>query len=176
MTEAERKDTPEQAEFRAHCQTWLENNHPGAPPVHIPQGALELSDPAAMDWLKTWQKSAYDAGLIGCDYPVEHGGGGKDNCQAIANQEMQRAKTPYLPNIIGMGMAAPTIFFHAQEEVKAELLPRLLSGEDIWCQGFSERVPAPTWPISRPLHAAMAITGSSTATRSGPPWRISQNG
>ena len=138
MTEAERKDTPEQAEFRAHCQTWLENNHPGTPPVHIPQGALELSDPAAMDWLKTWQKSAYDAGLIGCDYPLEHGGGGKDNCQAIANQEMQRAKTPYLPNIIGMGMAAPTIFFHAQEEVKAELLPRLLSGEDIWCQGFSE--------------------------------------
>jgi alkylation response protein AidB-like acyl-CoA dehydrogenase len=51
---------------------------------------------------------------------------------------MQRAKTPYLPNIIGMGMAAPTIFFHAQDEVKAELLPRLLSGEDIWCQGFSE--------------------------------------
>ena len=47
MTEAERKDTPEQAEFRAHCQTWLENNHPGTPPVHIPQGALELSDPAA---------------------------------------------------------------------------------------------------------------------------------
>ena len=91
-----------------------------------------------MDWLKAWQKSAYDAGLIGCDYPVEHGGGGKDNCQAIANQEMQRAKTPYLPNIIGMGMAAPTIFFHAQDEVKAELLPRLLSGEDIWCQGFSE--------------------------------------
>ncbi len=35
-------------------------------------------------------------------------------------------------------MAAPTIFFHAQDEVKAELLPRLLSGEDIWCQGFSE--------------------------------------
>jgi alkylation response protein AidB-like acyl-CoA dehydrogenase len=91
-----------------------------------------------MEWLQTWQKSAYDAGLIGCDYPVEYGGGGKDNCQSIANQEMQRAKTPYLPNIIGMGMAAPTIFFHAQDEVKAELLPRLLSGEDIWCQGFSE--------------------------------------
>ena len=52
--------------------------------------------------------------------------------------EMQRAKTPYLPNIIGMGMAAPTILFHAQEEVKKELLPKLLSGEEIWCQGFSE--------------------------------------
>ena len=55
MTEAERKDTPEQAEFRAHCQSWLADHHPGTPPVHIPQGALELSDPAAMEWLQTWQ-------------------------------------------------------------------------------------------------------------------------
>ncbi|MCB1647780.1 MAG: acyl-CoA dehydrogenase family protein, partial [Pseudomonadales bacterium] len=66
------------------------------------------------------------------------GGGGRTNCQSIANEEMQKAKTPYLPNIIGMGMAGPTVYFHGQEEVKRELLPRLLSGEDIWCQGFSE--------------------------------------
>jgi alkylation response protein AidB-like acyl-CoA dehydrogenase len=76
--------------------------------------------------------------LIGCDYPKEVGGGGMTNCQTIANAEMTRAKTPYLPNIIGMGMAAPTIQFHAQEDVKAELLPKLFSGEHIWCQGFSE--------------------------------------
>ncbi len=137
MSEAQ-KDTQDQAEFRSQCQEWLEKNHPGRPDVKIPQGALELSDPKALGWLQKWQKSAYDAGLIGCDYPVEVGGGGKTDCQAIANQEMQRAKTPYLPNIIGMGMAAPTIFFHARDDVKAELLPGLLSGEEIWCQGFSE--------------------------------------
>ena len=51
---------------------------------------------------------------------------------------MQKAKTPFLPNIIGLGMAAPTVYFHGQEGVKQDLLPRLLSGEDIWCQGFSE--------------------------------------
>ena len=138
MSDGQKKDTEEQAEFRAHCREWLSKNHPGRPTVKIPQGALELSDPAALEWLQKWQKSAYDAGLIGCDYPVEVGGGGKTDCQAIANQEMQNAKTPYLPNIIGMGMAAPTILFHAGDEVKAELLPQLLSGEDIWCQGFSE--------------------------------------
>ena len=128
MSGAERKDTPEQAAFRSQCQAWLANNHPGRPPVPIPQGALELSDPAAMTWLQQWQQSAFDAGMIGCDYPKEVGGGGLENCQAIANQEMQKAKTPYLPNIIGMGMAAPTIFFHAQDDVKVELLPKLLSG------------------------------------------------
>jgi alkylation response protein AidB-like acyl-CoA dehydrogenase len=138
MSDADKKDTAEQSEFRGQCRDWLAKNHPGRPPVKLPQGALELSDPAALAWLQAWQKSAYDAGMIGCDYPAEVGGGGKADCQAIANHEMQRAKTPYLPNIIGMGMAAPTILFHAREDVKAELLPKLLSGEDIWCQGFSE--------------------------------------
>ena len=138
MSEAEKKDTPEQAEFRAHARQWLADNHPGKPPVHIPQGALELSDPDALEWLQAWQKSAYDAGLVGADYSVETGGGGMTNCQAIANQEMTRAKTPFFPNIIGLGMAAPTVYFHARDDVKAELLPKLLSGEEIWCQGFSE--------------------------------------
>ncbi len=138
MAEADRTDTPEQAEFRAYCRQWLAENHPGRPPVRLPQSALELSDPQALEWLRRWQKSAYDAGLIGCDYPKEVGGGGRENCQVIANAEMQRARTPYLPNIIGLGMAAPTLYFHARDEVKAELLPRLLSADDIWCQGFSE--------------------------------------
>tara|TARA_R110002110_G_scaffold113729_5_gene282239 strand:- start:139 stop:1380 length:1242 start_codon:yes stop_codon:yes gene_type:complete len=132
------KDTPEQAEFRAYCQNWLAENHPGQPPVHIPQGALELSDSAALEWLQKWQKSAYEAGMVGADYSKDCGGGGHEGFQAIANQEMQRAKTPFLPNIIGLGMAAPTVYFHGQDGVKQDLLPKLLSGEEIWCQGFSE--------------------------------------
>lgn len=138
MSASERKDTPEQAEFRAQAREWLENNHPGQPTVRLPLGALELSDPEALDYLQKWQASAYDAGLVGSDYSTDCGGGGHTDCQSIANQEMQRAKTPFLPNIIGLGMAAPTVYFHGQEEVKQELLPKLLSGEDIWCQGFSE--------------------------------------
>jgi alkylation response protein AidB-like acyl-CoA dehydrogenase len=136
--EAGEQDSPEQAEFRAHCRDWLKSNHPGEPPVELPQGALELSDPAALSWLQGWQKSAYDAGLVGCDYPIEVGGGGRQDCQRIANEEMQAAKTPFFPNIIGLGMAAPTVLFHGTESVKQDLLPRLLSSEDIWCQGFSE--------------------------------------
>ena len=138
MPEAGQKETQEQAEFRAYCKEWLAGNHPGRPPVKLPLGALELSDPEALAWLQKWQKSAYDAGLVGCDYPSEFGGGGRADCQIIANEEMLNAKTPYLPNITGMGMAAPAILFHARDDVKAELLPKLLSGEDIWCQGFSE--------------------------------------
>ena len=51
---------------------------------------------------------------------------------------MQAARTPFFPNVIGLGMAAPTVFYHAREDRRRELLPKLLSGEEIWCQGFSE--------------------------------------
>jgi alkylation response protein AidB-like acyl-CoA dehydrogenase len=138
MSEGAKKDTEEQAEFRLHCRDWLQDNTPPKPTFRLPQGPLEIMTTEQLDYLCSWQKSAYDAGLIGCDYPVEYGGGGRENCQKIANQEMQRAGTPYLPNVIGLGMACPTIFYHGQEQLKRELLPKLLSGEEIWCQGFSE--------------------------------------
>jgi alkylation response protein AidB-like acyl-CoA dehydrogenase len=131
-------DTPEQAEFRQYCRTWLQANKPGEPPVRLPLSPLEIMTREQLDYLQAWQKSAYAAGLIGCDYPVAVGGGGRSDCQRIANEEMQRARTPFLPNVIGLGMAAPTVFYHGQQALKERLLPRLFSGEEIWCQGFSE--------------------------------------
>ncbi|MCG8669773.1 MAG: acyl-CoA dehydrogenase family protein [Pseudomonadales bacterium] len=133
-----RKDTPEQAEFRDYCQDWLSNNLPSPPTVRLPQSPLEIMTTDQLEYLCAWQKSAYDAGLVGCDYPEAHGGAGRKDCQRIANQEMQSVASPYLPNVIGLGMAAPTIYFHAQEPLKERVLPKLLSGEEIWCQGFSE--------------------------------------
>jgi len=138
MSQSASKDSPEQAEFRQYCRDWLTDNIPAETSVRLPLSALEIMTTDQLHYLQAWQKSAYDAGLIGCDYPVEYGGGGRTDCQRIANTEMVAAKTPYLPNIIGMGMAAPTVLIHAQEEKKRMLLPKLLSGEEIWCQGFSE--------------------------------------
>ena len=138
MSDSASKDNPEQAEFRQHCRDWLCDNTPAEPSFRLPISALEIMTEEQLTYLKDWQKSAYDAGLVGCDYPVAYGGGGRTNCQRIANEEMHRAKTPYMPNIIGLGMAAPTLLQYGQEELKRHLLPRLFSGEDIWCQGFSE--------------------------------------
>lgn len=132
------QDTPEQAGFRQYCRQWLQANTPGEPPVRLPLSPLEIMTHAQLSYLQAWQKSAYDAGLVGCDYPVAVGGGGHNDCQRIANEEMIRARTPYFPNVIGLGMAAPTVLYHGQEALKERLLPRLFSGEDIWCQGFSE--------------------------------------
>ena len=138
MSETRKKDTPEQAEFRTYCREWLSKNLPGPPPVHLPQTYNEISTREQVDYLSNWQKSAYDAGLIGCDYPKAYGGGGCNNCQDVANTEMIRAKTPFLANHIGHMMAAPTILHHGSEELKRRLLPKIFSCEEIWCQGFSE--------------------------------------
>ena len=138
MSSNERKDTPEQAEFRQYCRDWLKDNKPADTDVRLPLSPLEIMTTDQLDYLQTWQKAAYDAGLVGCDYPTEVGGGGREDCQRIANAEMIAARTPFMPNVIGLGMAAPTVFYHAQEQRKQELLPKLFSGEEIWCQGFSE--------------------------------------
>jgi len=138
MSEGASKDSPEQAEFRQYCRTWLASNRPDDPPVRLPLTALEIMTTEQMAYLQAWQKAAYDAGLVGCDYPKEVGGAGRKDCQRVANEEMLAARTPYFPNIIGLGMAAPTVLYHGQPELRERLLPRLFSGEDIWCQGFSE--------------------------------------
>ena len=138
MSASARKDSPEQAEFRQYCRDWLAANRPPDPSVRLPLSALEIMTDEQLSYLQAWQKAAYDAGLVGCDYPVEVGGGGRKDCQRVANEEMLAARTPYFPNVIGLGMAAPTVFYHATDELKQRLLPRLFSGEDIWCQGFSE--------------------------------------
>ncbi len=131
-------DTPEQARFREYCRDWLANNRPVAPDFRVPDLAIEVTDERCFSYLRTWQKRCYEAGLVGCDYPVDYGGGGHEGFQRIASEEMNRAGVPYLINVIGLGMAAPTILHHGTEEQKRRLLPPLLSADEIWCQGFSE--------------------------------------
>ena len=135
---SERKDTPEQAEFREHCRRWLAENRPGAPPFRLPQNAIEVMTEEQRVWLCAWQKKAYQAGLIACDYPKEYGGGGHQGFQRIASAELARVEVPYFINVIGLGMAAPTILHHGTEEQKRRYLPSLFSSDEIWCQGFSE--------------------------------------
>ena len=133
-----KKDTPEQAEFREHCRKWLKENRPAPPPFRLPEYAIEVMTEAQRQWLCAWQKNCYQAGLVACDYPKEYGGGGHTGFQRVANQEMGLSNVPYLINVIGLGMAAPTILHHGTEEQKRRYLPPLFAADEIWCQGFSE--------------------------------------
>jgi alkylation response protein AidB-like acyl-CoA dehydrogenase len=124
--------------FQEYARRWLAENAPPPPKVRLPLAPNELTTREQLDYLQAWQQKAYDAGLVGCDYPKEYGGGGHTGFQRIANQEMARARVPYLVNLVGLSMAAPTILVHGTEEQKRRFLPGALRADDIWCQGFSE--------------------------------------
>ncbi len=130
--------TPEQIAFRDHARRWLAESVPPPPPERLPITPIEVMTTGQRDYLQAWQKKCYEAGLVGADYPKEYGGHGHQGCQRIANQELGRARVPFLINIVGLSMAAPTILRHGTEEQKRKFIPGCLSGAEIWCQGFSE--------------------------------------
>ena len=127
-------DTPEEAAFRAELREWLETNLPAGWAEKDPLvGRMET------DFSREWSKRLADAGYVGLTWPAEYGGGGKTpNFQAIYLQEIARADGPDHIGVIGLGMAGPTIIAWGTKEQKARYLRPLLSGEEVWCQGFSE--------------------------------------
>lgn len=156
-----RKDTKEQAEFRTYCRRWLAENRPAPPRVRLPENAIEVMSEEHRDYLAGWQKKLYEAGLVACDYPKQYGGGGNEGFQRIANQEIGNARVPFLINVIGLGMAAPTILHHGTEEQKRRYLPPLFAADEIWCQGFSEP------------NAGSDLAGAQTsAVRDGDNWVV----
>ncbi len=126
------------SQFREYCRQWLTEHRPAPPPFRLPLSPIEVMTEEQRRYLSAWQKQCYEAGLIGCDYPKEYGGGGHRGFQSIATQELGRAGVPYMINIIGLNMAAPTILNHGTEEQKRRFLPPLFAADEIWCQGFSE--------------------------------------
>ena len=93
---AEHVATPEQREFRDYCRRWLAENRPAAPPFRMPIAAIEVMTEEQRTWLSAWQRNCWEAGLVGCDYPKEYGGGGHKGFQTIATQELGRAGVPYM--------------------------------------------------------------------------------
>jgi len=135
-------DTPEQASFRADVRAFLAANStpkrersPWAITYHTTSDAAQ----DAFDAGRAWQKARYDAGLTGFTYPKEYGGQGADAWQeAIYEEEAAgyEASSGFIRSTIMM--LGPTLMAFGTEDQKRELLPRLLSGEDAWCQLFSE--------------------------------------
>ena len=133
------QDTPEEAAFRTEVSAWLKAN--AKPKVGEGEGLFsERGDDASfLAKSRAWQAKKYDAGWAGITWPKEFGGrGGTPIQQIIWNQEAAAYDAPDGVFGIGIGMGGPTVMSHGSEELKAKLLPRLLRGDDIWCQLFSE--------------------------------------
>jgi len=128
------RDTPDEAQFRNELRAWLQANLPAGLRGH-PGGAARFSD----DALRDWSRALHEAGYVGLTWPKEYGGGGKPHSyQAIFLEELALTEAPQHLGVIGLGMAGPTIISYGTEAQKARHLQRILSADDIWCQGFSE--------------------------------------
>ena len=121
--------------FRAEVRAWLAEALPKLPPKPGPHDW-----DARRAWDTTWQRMLYDAGYAGINWPAEYGGRGASPTEhLIFLEETERAGAPYVGvNFVGLLHAGPTLIAEATEEQKAEHLPKILRGEEVWCQGFSE--------------------------------------
>jgi len=121
--------------FRAEIRSWLSREVPahGPPP---PPGDLLVR--RAYD--TAWQRKLYDAGYAGLAWPQRFGGRGLPATQQLVYlEEYMRAGAPYIStNFVGMMHAGPSLIAEGTDEQRSFHLPRILRGEDIWCQGFSE--------------------------------------
>ncbi len=128
--------TSEEEAFRLRVRKFLEEN--------VPKSGLSAAREAREDasWLaraKAWQRKLYDAGYLALAWPKEYGGQAMDPVrQSIVNDEMVRARAPYLAGGMGISMIGPTLITWGTEEQKQQYLQKILTAEEIWCQGYSE--------------------------------------
>ena len=122
-------------QFRVQVRAWLEIAVPqhGAPP---PPGDW----PARRAYDTAWQRKLYDAGYAGLQWPKAFGGQGLAVSQQLVYlEEYARADAPYISvNFVGLMHAGPSLMAEGTDEQRAFHLPRILQGESVWCQGFSE--------------------------------------
>ena len=130
--------TAAQEAFREEVRSWLKTNIPRDWQARA-MGSADVPRPEAYDAMRAWQRKLYDAGYIGLTWPKEYGGRGLTFLEEmILHEEMALAKAPPILNILGIGMAGPTIIAYGTEAQKQRYPARILSCEEIWCQGYSE--------------------------------------
>ena len=123
-------DTPEEARFREEASSWLAENAPT-------DDAFWALSP--LEQAKVWQKRKYDAGWACIGWAPDFGGRGASAIEEVIwRQEESQYDLPANFFLIGQGMIGPTLMAWASDEDKARFLPQLASGEEVWCQLFSE--------------------------------------
>ncbi|MEK3853916.1 acyl-CoA dehydrogenase family protein [Cytobacillus sp. FSL H8-0458] len=129
--------TEKEEAFRTELRTWLENN--------LPDGWLEGNRelPEELNeysiFLRNWQRKLYEGGWAAIAWPEKYGGRDATLIEEIIyQQEMVRLKAPPLVNYVGIHMVAPTLMQIGTEDQKEAYIQKILTGEEVWCQGYSE--------------------------------------
>ncbi len=117
--------------FRHELRRWLAEHPP--PEIRVAATSEEV------EALRQWQRTLHAGRWVGINWPVEYGGRGASLAQlAIYNEELARAQAPDIPGRAGVSLVGPTLMAHGTGEQRSRWMPRILAGDDIWCQLFSE--------------------------------------
>ncbi len=128
--------TPEQEAYRMQVRKWLEAHQP--PPL-TPAEKERADEDFLWERLKRWHTRLHEGGWAGLTWPKEFGGRGASFVeQVIFQQELGRLNLPMGCNVLGVIMTGPALMQWGTEEQKRRYLPRILSAEEIWCEGMSE--------------------------------------
>lgn len=128
--------SPAEDEFRNSLRHWLADA--------LPQGwGTTVFEPEDEDeraqFRLDWERKLYAGGWSGINWPKEYGGRGATLVErAIFAEEMARARAPEGLNIIGHNLVGTTLLHHGTEAQKKRFLPKIISSDEVWCQGFSE--------------------------------------
>ena len=130
--------SPEEARFRDQVRTWLRENLPegwGTPAFKAPQTGKEK-----IDFARSWQARLHSGGWAGLTWPREYGGRGASVVESlIFGEEYAAAQAPDTVNLsVGTSLVGPTLIAKGTRAQQQRFLARILRGQDIWCQGFSE--------------------------------------
>ncbi len=136
------RDNPAEAAFRDTVSSFLEQEYPSEYAARPTEWGLfngaGRAQPGFREFMRDWTAKLNERGWGAPAWPKEHGGGGLSvKEQFILSEEFAWRRAPR-PGGIGHGWAGPTIMVYGSEEQKAAYLPKIISGEHIWCQLFSE--------------------------------------
>src|SRR6266567_4052436 len=139
---------PEIAQFRAELRDWIAAEAPPAlaglidwnmPLTAGGRRGAALAAAAAHPAYAEWEAKLQARRLICPQWPEEFGGQGMDALRlAVLNEEFHRAGLPRVNRGMGEALVGPSVIVHGTPEQRAHFLPRIISGEDVYCQGFSE--------------------------------------
>jgi alkylation response protein AidB-like acyl-CoA dehydrogenase len=131
--------TPEQEVFRILVREWLHNNLPPDLCIDDPMDERIAPNREVFEKRRAGQQKLAEGGWVGLSWSKQYGGRQASLLeQIIFDEEYFRARAPILPGYSGVGLLGPTLMQWGSEEQKKKYLPRILPGDDIWCQGYSE--------------------------------------
>ncbi len=131
------KYPPEAEKFRQEIRAWLEVNAPKH--EHPPYDMITVANDEEWEERKAWYRKLHSGGWIGISWPRAYGGRDADVMEAVVFHEELARFHAHLPYIgAGVALVGPTLIQWGTEAQKTHFIPRILSGEDTWCQGYSE--------------------------------------